>query len=178
MSSSVTGDVDIRAVDVNEARALVPSLAAVLIDCVEHGASVGFMSPLARATAEAFWTSVAEGVARRERILLVASWRDEVIGTVQVVPALPENQPHRADVSKMLVHSRARRRGIGAALMRAAESAGHAAGKTLFVLDTITGGDAERLYAQLGWTRVGVVPGYALFPDGRMGDTTIFYKGI
>ena len=178
MSSTMTGDVVIREVGGGEAKSLVPSLAAVLIDCVEHGASVGFMSPLARAKAEAFWTSVAESVARGERILLVASRCGKVIGTVQVVLALPENQPHRADVSKMLVHSRARRRGVGAALMRAAEAAGHTAGKTLFVLDTITGGDAERLYARLGWTRVGVVPGYALFPDGRMGDTTIFFKGI
>jgi GNAT superfamily N-acetyltransferase len=178
MSSTMIGQVDIRAVDGADARALVPSLAAVLIDCVEHGASVGFMSPLARTKAEAFWTSVADSVARGERILLVASWRGEVIGTVQVVLALPENQPHRADVSKMLVHSQARRRGVGAALMGAAEAAGRTAGKTLFVLDTITGGDAERLYARLGWTRVGVVPGYALFPDGRMGGTTIFYKGI
>jgi GNAT superfamily N-acetyltransferase len=178
MSLTMTGDVAIRVVDGDEARALAPGLAEVLIDCVEHGASVSFMSPLARVKAEAFWTSVADSVARGERILLVASRRGEVVGTVQVVLALPENQPHRADVSKMLVHSRARRRGVGAALMRAAETAGRAAGKTLFVLDTITGGDAERLYARLGWTRVGVIPGYALFPDGRMGDTTIFYKGI
>ena len=169
-------DVEIRAVDGGEAQSFVPALAEVLIDCVGHGASVSFMSPLATAKAEAFWTSVAESVANGERILLVAISGAEVIGTVQVVLALPENQPHRAEISKMLVHSRARRRGIGAALMRAAEAAGRAAGKTLFVLDTITGGDAERLYARLGWTRVGVVPNYALFPDGRPGDTTIFYK--
>jgi ribosomal protein S18 acetylase RimI-like enzyme len=171
-------DVDIRAVDGAEARALVPALAAVLIDCVEHGASVSFMSPLEQPKAEAFWASVAESVARGERILLVARSDGEVVGTVQVVLALPENQPHRGEISKMLVHSNARRRGIGAALMRAAEAASRAASKTLLVLDTMTDGDAERLYARLGWTRVGVVPDYALFPDGRPGPTTIFYKAV
>jgi GNAT superfamily N-acetyltransferase len=96
---------------------------------------------------------------------------------VQVVLAQPENQPHRADLSKMLVHRHARRRGVGAALMRAAEEAARAAGKTLLVLDTASG-EAERLYERAGWTRVGVVPGFALWPDGRPCDTTYFYKRI
>jgi GNAT superfamily N-acetyltransferase len=170
--------VEIRAVDGVEAKVLVPALAEVLIDCVEHGASVSFMSPLARSKAEAFWTSVVESVARGERMLLVAMSDGEVVGTVQVVLAVPENQPHRGEISKMLVCTRARRRGVGAALMQAAEAAGRAAGKSLLVLDTMTHGDAERLYARLGWTRVGVVPDYALFPDGRPGPTTIFYKAI
>jgi GNAT superfamily N-acetyltransferase len=178
MSRIPPSDAIVRAVDGDRARALVPALAEVLIDCVEHGASVSFMSPLARTKAEAFWTGVAESVGRGERILLVASSGDEVVGTVQVVLALPENQPHRGEVAKMLVHSRARRRGLGAALMRSAEAAARAAGKSLLVLDTVTGGDAERLYARLGWTRVGVVPDYALFPDGRPTATTIFYKAI
>lgn len=168
----------IRAVDEDNARALVPALADLLIDCVEHGASVSFMSPLARGKAEAFWIGVAESVGRGERILLVAVSGDEVVGTVQVVLALPENQPHRGEIAKMLVHSRARRQGLGAALMRSAEVAAQSAGKSLLVLDTVTGGDAERLYIRLGWTRVGVVPDYALFPDGRPTATTIFYKAI
>lgn len=163
-----------------EARESVPALSAVLIDCVEGGASVGFMAPLAREKADAFWRGVTEGVAADERVLLVAEDRvsGAILGTVHVVLGQPENQPHRADVSKMLVHRGARRLGLGAALMRAAEDAARVAGKTLLVLDTCTGDDAERLYGRLGWTRVGSVPGYALWPDGRLGDATIFYKLI
>lgn len=148
--------------------AVVEGLADVLLDCVEGGASVGFMLPLPRETAVAFWQGVLAGVGRGERILLVAEEADTgaVVGTVQVVVALPDNQPHRADVAKMQVHRRARRRGLGEALMRAAEAAAREAGKTLLVLDTVTGSDAERLYARLGWRRCGVIPGYALWPAG------------
>ena len=147
---------------------------------MEGGSSVGFMAPLAREKADAFWRGVVERLAAGDRALLVAEdpASGEIFGTVQVVFGQPENQPHRADVSKMLVHRRARRRGIGATLMRAAEDAARAAGKTLLVLDTCTGSDAERLYGRLGWTRVGVVPGYALWPDGRPGGATFFYKPI
>jgi GNAT superfamily N-acetyltransferase len=152
----------------------------VLVDCVEGGASVSFMAPVRPETADAFWRGVADGVAAGDRALLVAedAATGEILGTVQVVWAWPENQPHRGDVAKMLVRRSARRRGVGAALVRAAESAARDAGKTLLVLDTVTGGDAERLYARLGWTRVGVVPNYALMPDGRPCDTTIFYKAL
>jgi GNAT superfamily N-acetyltransferase len=157
----------------------VPALSAILRDCVEGGASVGFMLPLGEGTADAFWTRVAEGVAAGERTLLVAEDRTtgEVLGTVQVVPAGPENQPHRADISKMLVHRRARRRGIGAALMQAAEEAARAAGKTVLVLDTASA-DAERLYERMGWIRVGTVPDFALLPDGGFCDTVFFYKAL
>jgi GNAT superfamily N-acetyltransferase len=154
------------------------ALADVLIDCVERGASVSFMHPLSREKAEAFWADVAESVARGERILLTAELGGEIVSTVQIVFAGPENQPHRADIAKMLVHGRARRRGIAERLMRAAEEAARAAGKTVLVLDTVTGGDAERLYTRIGWTRVGVVPGFALFPDGRPCATTYFYKAL
>lgn len=152
-------------------------LTDVLIDCVEGGASVSFMLPLSRARAEAFWRGVATGVERGERVLLIAE--DDggtIVGTVQVILALPENQPHRGDVAKMLVHRRARRAGIGAALLAAAERSAHAAGKTLLVLDTVTGSDGERLYAREGWQRCGEIPRYALWPDGRFCATTIFYK--
>ena len=117
-------------------------------------------------------------MARGERILLAAYDGHALLGTVQVVFAGPENQPHRADVAKMLVHGEARRRGVGAALMRAAEDSARAAGRTLLVLDTVTGGDAERLYARLGWEKVGVIPDYALFPDGRPCDTTVFFRRL
>ncbi len=169
----------VRSLPMREARESIPALSAILIDCVEGGDSVGFMAPLARDKADAFWRGVAEGVAAGERILLVAEDRASgaIVGTVQVVLGQPENQPHRADVAKTLVHRRARRRGVGATLMRAAEGAARAAGKTLLVLDTASSG-AERLYERLGWRRVGPVPGYALMPDGRPCDTTIFYKPI
>jgi GNAT superfamily N-acetyltransferase len=156
----------------------IDQLADVLIDCVDGGASVSFMHPLTRARAVAFWRGVAQGVAARERALLVAEDARGLCGTVQLVLALPENQPHRADLSKMLVHRRARRQGLGAALMRAAETTARACGKTLLVLDTVTGGDAERLYEQLGWVRVGVIPGYALMPQGGLCSTTVFYRNL
>ena len=171
----MTFELQIAAVDGRQARSLVSALADILIDCVERGASVSFMSPLSRTTAEAFWIGVAIGVERGDRVLLIARLAGRIVGTVQVVFAGPENQPHRADVAKMLVRGDARKRGIGAALMRAAEAAARDAGKTLLVLDAVTGGDGERLYERLGWSRIGVIPGYALFPDGRSCDTTFFY---
>jgi GNAT superfamily N-acetyltransferase len=153
-------------------------LADVLLDCVEGGASVSFMHPLTRERALAFWRRVAAGVAAGERALVVAEDAQGICGTVQLVLDVPENQPHRAEVAKMLVHRRARRHGLGAALMRAAESTARECGRTLLVLDTVTGGTAERLYARLGWMRVGVIPGYALMPDGAPCDTTVFYRQL
>jgi GNAT superfamily N-acetyltransferase len=158
----------------------VDDLADVLIDCVEGGASVSFMAPLARDKAVAFWRGALDAAARGERVVLVAEdvATGRVVGTVQVILAVPDNQPHRAEVAKMLVHTGARRRGLGAALMRAAESAARSAGKSLLVLDTATGGDAERLYERLGWVRCGVIPGYALLPHGGLCDTTLFYRQL
>jgi len=161
---------------VSEAQLAV--LTDVLMDCVEGGASVSFMLPLARERADAFWRRVAQGVAAGERALLVAEDGRGICGTVQLILDLPENQPHRADVAKMLVHRRARRLGVGAALMRAAETTARACGRTLLVLDTVTGGDAERLYARLGWVRAGAIPDYALFPKGGFCSTTIFYRKL
>lgn len=157
---------------------LIESLADVLTDCVEGGASVSFMHPLPRDRALDFWRRVARGVTAGERALLVAEDAEGVCGTVQLVLEQPENQPHRADLSKMLVHRRARRRGLGASLMRAAETTARDCGKSLLVLDTVTGGSAERLYEQLGWVRVGVIPRYALMPDGKPCDTTVFYRDL
>jgi len=157
---------------------LVDQLAAVLIDCVDGGASVSFMHPLTRDRAVAFWRRVAQGVAAGERAVLVAEDEHGVCGTVQLTFDLPENQPHRADVSKMLVHRRVRRQGLGAALMRAAEDTARECGKTLLVLDAVTGGDAARLYEHLGWTRVGDIPDYALFPKGGLCSTTVYYRNL
>jgi ribosomal protein S18 acetylase RimI-like enzyme len=147
----------------------------LLIDCVEGGASVSFMSPLSSERALAFWATVARDVADGKRALMVAEDATGIVGSVQLVLDQPENQPHRAEVSKMLVLRRARRRGIGAALMRSLESVARECGKLLLVLDTANG-DAERLYAGLGWRRVGVIPGYALWPQGGLCDTTFFYR--
>ncbi|HKB46586.1 MAG TPA: GNAT family N-acetyltransferase [Ktedonobacterales bacterium] len=158
--------------------AQIDALAGVLIDCVEGGASVSFMHPLTRNRAAAFWRRVAHGVAAGERALLVAEDAHGLCGTVQLVFNLPENQPHRADLSKMLVHRRVRRQGLGAALMRAAEGAARDCGKTLLVLDAVTGGDAARLYERLGWTRVGDIPDYALFPRGGLCSTTVYYRHL
>jgi len=170
----------IRQLTPREAYEQIGALSAVLIDCVEGGASVSFMLPLTQERADAFWQGVADDVAAGERILLVAHDASSgiIIGTVQVILKQPENQPHRADIAKMLVHNRARRRGVGAALMRAAEAAAARAGKTVLVLDTVTGSDGERLYERAGWVKSGIIPNYALWPKGGFCDTTVFYKQI
>jgi GNAT superfamily N-acetyltransferase len=156
----------------------VQGLTELLIDCVEGGASVSFMLPLTRERATAFWRRVAQDTAAGKRLLLIAEDSLGICGTVQLILDLPENQPHRADLAKMLVHGRARRRGLGAALMRAAESAARDCGRTLLVLDAVTGGDASRLYERLGWVRVGDIPGYALLPAGGLCGTTVYYRDL
>jgi GNAT superfamily N-acetyltransferase len=156
----------------------IRELGELLIDCVAGGAGVTFMHPVSPAKAEAFWRGVAEGAADGRRGLLVAEDESGVVGTVMLVLDLPENQPHRAEVAKMLVHPRARRRGLGAALMRAAEKLASECGRTLLVLDTATGSDAERLYARLGWQRVGEIPEFSLLPHGGMTATTYFYREL
>jgi GNAT superfamily N-acetyltransferase len=153
-------------------------LAGVLRDCVEGGASVGFMLPLSRSHALEFWTRVAGHVQAGRRVLLVARDGQGICGTVQLILDLPDNQPHRADVAKMQVHRRARRRGLGAALMRAAEAAARRLGRHLLVLDAVTGGDAARLYERLGWIRVGDIPGYALWPQGGLCSTTYYFRDL
>jgi len=157
---------------------LLSGLVDVLIDCVAGGASVSFMHPLTRERAEAFWGRAAEGVRTGACALFVAEDSSGVCGTVQLHLEQPENQPHRADVAKMLVHRRARRQGLGGALMRAVELSARQHGKTLLVLDTATGGDADRLYRRLGWAPVGDIPGYALHPQGDLCGTTIFYRDL
>ena len=153
-------------------------LCDVLVDCVEGGASVSFMWPMTRAKAESYWQDVARSLARGERALIVAEDdRGEIMGTAQAVWAAPENQPHRADVSKMLVRRSARRHGVGALLLAGAERAAFAAGRTLLVLDTASP-EAERLYERGGWQRVGTVPKYALMPDGPFCHTVFFYKDL
>ena len=157
--------------------AQVQALADILIDCVAGGASVSFMHPLSRDKALAFWHQVAAGVAAGERALMVVEDVTGIVGTVQLVLDQPENQPHRADVSKMLVHRRGRRCGLGAALMHAAERVARDCGKSLLVLDTASD-EAARLYARIGWQACGVVPDFALLPLGGFCDTTFFYRRL
>jgi GNAT superfamily N-acetyltransferase len=174
----LAGAIQIRCLDTMGDRE-IQGLSDVLIDCVEGGASVSFMLPLPRAKAEAYWQSMAASLAGGERMVIVAEdAAGTIVGTVQVVLNLPENQPHRGDVAKMLVHRRARRQGVAAALLAAAERSALNAGRTLLVLDTVTGGDAERLYARHGWQRCGEIPGYALWPNGGLCSTTVFFKAL
>lgn len=158
--------------------ALIEHLTDVLIDCVEGGASVSFMLPLTRERAVAFWRGVAEAVEAGRRALLIAEDEQGICGTVQLFFDLPENQPHRADLAKLLVHRRVRRQGLGAALVRAAEDVARESSKTLLVLDAVTHGEAARLYERLGWTRVGDVPNFALRPDGEPCSTTYYFKQL
>lgn len=175
----MTAATTVHRLSADEAAAAVPELADVLLDCVQGGASVSFMWPLPRGQALAFWSGVALGVARGERVLLAArAPGGRIVGTAQLVLAMPDNQPHRADVAKMLVHRSARRQGVAAALLAAVDDAARAERRSVLVLDTVTGGDAERLYARHGWQRVGEVPRYALMPDGAPCGTTFFYRHV
>lgn len=153
-------------------------LAELTIDCVERGASIGFMLPLTRERALDFWRRVAKTIDQGRRLILVAEDALGICGTVQLVLDLADNQPHRADLVKLQVHSRVRRQGLGEALMREAERHAQLEGKTLLVLDAVTDGDAARLYERIGWTRVGDIPNFALFPDGRPCGTTFYYRDL
>jgi GNAT superfamily N-acetyltransferase len=169
---------EVRRLEGGEARAEIDALAAVLFDCVEGGASVRYMAPFSHDEARAVFEAVAADVERGRRVLLAAYADGELVGTVQVVGAEQPNSPHRGEIVQLLVRRSARRQGVAVALMDAAEAEARAEGKTLLVLDTVTGDAAERLYDELGWTRVGVIPGYALYPDGRPCDTTVFFKQL
>jgi GNAT superfamily N-acetyltransferase len=167
----------IETLDAAAAARHVPGLAAVLADCVRNGASVSFMNPYGQADAEAFFTRVADQVARGETVLVAAFLDERILGTAQLGLDMPPNQPHRGDIRKLLVHRAARKHGLGAALMARAEAEAKARGRTLLVLDT-AGDEAERIYVRSGWQRVGVIPDYAMWPQGGFCATTIFWKRI
>ncbi len=171
-------DIQIRLLSANEALAAIPALAEVLSDCVEGGASVGFMQPYPPESALAYWRGVAEAVAGGETLLMVAEVAGRILGTVQVGVAQMPNQPHRGDLKKLLVHRDARGKGLARRLMDAVEREAATRGKTLLVLDTATGSEAEAIYPRLGWERVGVIPDYAMWPEGGLCATTFFYKRI
>jgi ribosomal protein S18 acetylase RimI-like enzyme len=196
----------IRILDARECDAHTPELSDILIDAIDSGASVSFLGPLSQEGADSFWTCVAEGIANGERVLFAAFddgtspategsadvlparrpspergriLTPEIVGTAQLVLDTPPNQPHRADIAKVLVHRRARNRGIGRRLMDAVESDARARGKTLLTLDALTGSSAERLYIRCGYVRVGTIPDYAQLPSGgKTAPTTIFYKQL
>jgi GNAT superfamily N-acetyltransferase len=168
---------EILVLDAAAATAAIAELSEVLVDCVESGASVSFMLPFSQADAAAFFGKVIASVVRGETVLVAAKLDGRIVGTVQLGLDMPPNQPHRADIKKLLVHRAARKHGIGAKLMARAEAEAKARGRTLLVLDTASG-DAERLYVRAGWQRVGVVPDYAMWPQGGFCDTTFFWKKI
>jgi GNAT superfamily N-acetyltransferase len=173
----VSEDAAIAVLDVAAANAALDELADVLADCVAGGASVNFMHPFSQDDAAAFFRKVIASVGRDETVLMAAKDKGRIVGTVQLGLDMPPNQPHRADLKKMLVHRSARKRGIGAALMIRAEQEAKERGRTLLVLDTASG-DAERLYERSGWQRSGIIPDYAMWPEGGFCDTTIFWKRL
>jgi GNAT superfamily N-acetyltransferase len=175
---SAAEQIEIRRLDTTEIRAQLDALAAVLYDCVAGGASVGYMAPFSHAQAREAYDAWAAEAEQGRRLVLGAFVKGYLVGTVQVILALMPNQPHRAEIAKLLVHRSARKRGIARLLMEGAEAEARAEGKTLLVLDAVTGGDAARLYELMGWNTVGVVPGFALYPDGRPCDTTYYWKAL
>jgi GNAT superfamily N-acetyltransferase len=168
---------DILVLDAAAAKTAIDELSDVLVDCVEGGASVSFMLPFTRADAATFFETVIASVARGETVLVAAKLDGRIVGSVQLGLDMPPNQPHRGDIKKLLVHRAARNRGIGSLLMARAEAEAKARGRTLLVLDTASA-EAERVYQRSGWQRVGVVPGYAMWPAGGFCDTVFFWKRI
>jgi GNAT superfamily N-acetyltransferase len=174
----VSAEAEIVVLDAPVSEPALDQLASVLVDCVEGGASVSFMSPFSHADALAFFRKVAASVASGDTVLLVARLAGKIVGTVQLGLDTPPNQPHRADLKKMLVHRSARGRGVGAALMAQVEEEARRRGRWLLVLDTVPGENGYRLYRRAGWTEIGSIPDYAMFPDGRLCDTAIFWKRL
>jgi GNAT superfamily N-acetyltransferase len=155
----------------------IRDLARLLVDAIDSGAGVSFLAGLGEDEAAAWWRSIIASSSDRA-VILVARDAEGIVGSVQLQPAWAPNQPHRADVAKLIVHRRARRQGIAHALMASLERAASENGFTLLLLDTCKGYEAERLYASTGWVRVGEVPGFAFNPDGSLCDTVFFYKQL
>jgi ribosomal protein S18 acetylase RimI-like enzyme len=170
--------IEVRRLQGSELHGQLDALSAVLADCVAGGASVSYLEPFSLEDARAAFRGFVAEAERGHRLILAAFDGSVLVGTVQVILAVPPNQPHRGEIAKLLVHRSARRRGIAERLMERAEEEARMEGKTLLVLDTVTGDPAERLYVRLGWTIVGVIPNYALYPDGRPCDTTVFFKAL
>ncbi len=168
----------IRALDAAEAEARLDELADILVDAVAHGASVNFLAGFSHAEGRAFWRGQIPGIAAGGKRLFVADDGARLLGTVLLMFAPQPNAPHRAEIGKMLVLSTARRHGLGRRLLTAAEAAAAAAGRTLLMLDTESGSAGDRLYRSCGWTEIGRVPDHSFTADGRLSETTLFYKRL
>lgn len=168
----------VRRLDAGQAEALRAPLCELLIDAVDGGASVGFLPPLSLGEAQAYWASVEQALRDGSRVLLVFEDEGGVAGTVQLDLAMRANGRHRAEVIRLLVHRRARRRGIGTQLMAAVEEAARAEGRSLLVLDTRKGDPSETLYRGIGYTAAGEIPGYARSASGALDATVFFYKRL
>jgi GNAT superfamily N-acetyltransferase len=170
--------VTIRELDADGYRAAIPGLAALLVDAVDGGASVNFVAGVTEEQAAAWWADRIEQVRDGVITALVAVEGEKVVGSLLLIRSTNPNSPHRAEIGKVLVHRSARRRGIGAALMRAIEERARADGRWMLVLDTVTGSAAESMYRALGWTELGVMPNHALLTDGTPAPTTFFWKDL
>jgi ribosomal protein S18 acetylase RimI-like enzyme len=164
-------------VHAGETASIRARLGEILIDSVEHGGGVGFLAPLSPQDADAYWLRIERAVDDGRCVLLAAALDSEVVGTVQLDVDTMPNQRHRGSVCKLLVHTSARRRGVGEALMRELEREARREGRWLLTLDTATG-EAARLYERLGWKQAGVFPNYALNPDGTLTDTVLYWKDL
>ncbi len=168
----------INQLDATAAREVLPELIAVLNDAIQSGASVGFLLPLADGELHRYWEGVIASVASGEKVLLIAQQAGRIVGTVQVALESRANGSHRVEIQKLLVDRRARRQGIGEALMYAAEAVVRATGRSLIVLDTRTGDDAERLYRRLGYQLAGIIPRYARSIEGQFDGSSFMYKDL
>jgi GNAT superfamily N-acetyltransferase len=168
----------IRSLDADATESRLPELAEILVDAVANGASVNFLAGFTRDQAETFWRAQIPGIASGNTQLLIAEGGENLVGTILLMFAPQPNAPHRAEIGKMLVHSAMRRQGLGRRLLTAAEAAARQANRTLLMLDTESGSAGDRLYRSCSWTAVGSVPDHAFRPDGRLAETTIFYKKL
>lgn len=180
MTQNIPTGYDLKILSADDLRFATRDFATLLINCVTHGASIHFLKTIGQLKAVMFWNAIADQAAKDGRVIFAIRRTDDnaLVGTVQVVPAAPENQPHRAEIAKMMVLKTERNKGLGEVLMRAAEDAAKQMGKTLLTLDTATGSAADRLYTRLGWTKVGDIPDYALTPEGELCSATVFYKKL
>lgn len=169
---------DVRALTTSDIQANIESLAQILSDCVADGASISFMSGFSVQDAREYWNQIASKSSTGELIVFGALIDENMVGTATLITKTPPNQPHRADVAKVLVSPKFQRRGIARTLMLEVEKKALEIGKDLLVLDTLTGSGAESLYASLGWKRVGEIPRFALTPDGEEKATMVFYKDL
>lgn len=172
--------IEIRAIDADADafRAVIPALAAITVDAVDGGSGVNFLAGATEAETGAWWAARMERIEDGVITVLVARDGERIVGSTLIERSTNPNSPHRAEIGKVIVLRSHRRRGIGAALMRAAEERARSEGRWLLLLDTAAGSDAEAMYRALGWTAFGVVPNHALLPDGTLSETTYFWKDL